>query len=531
MIVANVIQCVKKIRQEAPMAWNYERSRKRLAEEWERLQEAGIKVEKLKREMDLYNLSPAEARVVRGVHLYAGIRNFGDLFNNDLMRRDCFKRMHRYLHVVRVEQRRIMQKVFDGDKIQVQGPKFHGLLFKPYDDDETMAWHSVLAAIALRTMCIGAVPQVFADYPSLVPVIGLDLGDSLVANVGVRGDRELISVGSPANHAAKIMGGPDTVTIGPSLYSSLPKKRKPLFEPDGEVYRLECNRLKDPEKLINDEGFDWSIEASVNSLLETLDSVPLGEIVIEEARERIDLEELGPKHAKTCHGASLFVDLDGFTKLVDSMKEDMEKLAKVVQTLHLFRYELRQVTLSDFDGVPIQHQGDRLQALVHLPTGEEDRIKQKAVEVLISYNSSVEDILNKEHNLLGELHVGAGCDFGRALVGRLGVRGDLDCTCIGDATLNAERIQLSMKGNEIGINSEVYEAIKDESIKAMFSYDAGREVYVAKELTWISLEDAEHARAYATSSRAAFTAAGTIAIGDGSPEQARPLKVTRPWGK
>jgi hypothetical protein len=74
--------------------------------------------------------------------------------------------------VIRVEQRRIIQCVFDGDKVQVQGLKFHALLYKPYDDDPSLAWNSVLAGIALHYVTTQATPQVFENYPKLDSVIG-----------------------------------------------------------------------------------------------------------------------------------------------------------------------------------------------------------------------------------------------------------------------------------------------------------------------------------------------------------------------
>jgi len=511
------------------MSWDYERSKERLAEEWKRIREVGISVEKLAREMDLRNLSPTDARVVHGTHLYAGVCNLGALLDDGLMRRDNFLRLHRYLHVVRVEQRRIVQEVFDGDKIQVQGPKFHGLLYKPYDDDAKLAWSSVLCGIALHLLFDKALPQVFPDYAALVPRIGAELGDSVVANVGVRGDRELISIGNAANYAAKIMDRDNAVTIGQTLFSILPKKRQALFVSDGSVYRLDCQKLEGPEKLVQESGFSWSIESSVKKMQEVNDSLPLAEITIEEARERIDLEQLGPKHAKVCSGVSIFTDIDGFTRLVDSLVGNLDELAKAIQVLHLFRYELRQVTQSDFDGVTIQHQGDRLQALVNVPYDQEGRIKNKATDICISHNSSVEEILNKDHAVLGELHVAIGCDFGKTLVCRSGVRGDLDSTCLGDAAFRAEEIQLQLTGNEIGISKTIYEALTDESIRLAFSYDSNRGVYVSKGLTWTSLEDEERTRDYAVSVKAAYATGGSVVVGPKSEGVGRPLKVTKPW--
>ncbi len=512
------------------MAWNYEESKERLSKQWQSLQKSGINIAKLSREMDLNNLSPSDARLVHGVHVYAAIMNFSELLADPMMRRDDFKRLLRYCHCLQVELRRVVQDIFEGDKIQVQGPKFHGLIFKPYDDDQWLAWKSVLAALAFHLMLRQAVPQVFPTYPAIVPTSGLDLGDSVVANVGIRGDRELISIGRPANYAAKVLDAADTITIGESLWSALESDHQDLFNEDEGVYRLDCGDLAEPEKIIRDAGFSFSIDQCADKLQESLDSIPLDSITVEEAKVAIDLGLLGPRHAKTCGGASIFVDIDGYTALIDSLKDDLEALGKAVQILHLFRYELRQVTEEDFSAVTIQHQGDRLQALLHVPAGEEERICRKAVDLCISYNSTVEEVLNVHHNVLGPLHVAIGCDYGKSLVSRLGVRGDLDSGCFGDATLTAETIQLQMKGKEIGITGKLHEAISDEAIRGSFSLDEERDIYIGN-ATWAAIEQAEQAKAYSAKAIPSYSKAGSILFGiSAQAEGTRPLKVTRPWG-
>jgi hypothetical protein len=88
-----------------------------------------------------------------------------------------------------------------------------------------------------------------------------------------------------------------------------------------------------------------------------------------------------------------------------------------------------------------------------------------------------------------------------------------------------------MKGQEIGLESRIYDAILDESVKDKFSFDKTRDCYVGKEVTWTSVEDAERAKQYNVSTKAAYTTAGTIAIGSKISEGARNLKVTRPWSE
>src|ERR1700748_1705366 len=127
--------------------------------------------------MDLSNLATTDIRLVTGVHLYADITNLEELLLDTVQQRDDYRRIYRTLHLTRRELRRIIQRVFGGDKIQVQGPKFHGLLFRPYNDPETMATDAVMAALTIDAALTTAFSAVFPSYPELIPAIGLDLGD------------------------------------------------------------------------------------------------------------------------------------------------------------------------------------------------------------------------------------------------------------------------------------------------------------------------------------------------------------------
>jgi class 3 adenylate cyclase len=511
------------------MSWNFENSSKRLKEEWRRLEQAGITVTPLTREMDLSGLSLTDARLVTGVHLYADIRNLDDLLMDPKQRRDDYRRVYRTLQLTRVEIRRIIQSVFGGDKIQVQGPKFHGLLFRPYNDPEAMADDAILAGLAIYAALTEAFSSVFDHYPALVPTIGIDFGDCLVANIGVRGDRELISIGNAANNAAKIMrGGDHAITVGKNLYDHLDDEKQGWFFKCGKSYRLNCADVEDIDSLVKEEGFKWSTASSANKFQEGKDALPLADIAVEDAREQIALERLSPTCAKRVPAASVFVDIDGYTKLVSDLDGDTEELARAVQVLHLFRYELRHVTENDMGGIALQHQGDRLQALLHDPSLADEDVMEHAVDLCIAYNSSVEEVINKNHDILGQLHVAIGCAFGKTLVGKLGVKGDRDPVCIGDATQHAEQLQLAMAGNHLAITEELHDAITDEEVADLFTHNKEQSFYEATNLTELSIEETADTNAYATAKTASYTSAGTISIGSSS---ATPLKVTRPYAE
>ena len=266
------------------MNWDFQRSKERLDNERTRIQEAGLNIQHLTREMDLSNLSPTDARIVHGVHLYCHVANFSEVIDSPLMRRDEFRRLHRLLHILRIEQRHTLQQVFDGDKIQVQGPKFHGLLYKPYDDDQALAWKSVLAAIALKLIMTDALPIVFPQYLKLTPALGLSIGDCLVANIGARGERELISVGRAANHAAKIMNDVRAITVTSEHHSALNKEHQKLFTASGSVYVLDSASISDAEQLLKDEGYRWDSQGSSERMARTRDDLPLDDINSSEAQ-------------------------------------------------------------------------------------------------------------------------------------------------------------------------------------------------------------------------------------------------------
>lgn len=514
------------------MNWNFQRSKERLAKERARIQEAGLNIQRLTREMDLANLSPTDARIVHGAHIYCHIANFSEVIDSPLMRRDDFKRLHRLLHILRIEQRHTLQQVFNGDKIQVQGPKLHGLLYKPYDDDQTLSWKSVLAAMALKLTMTDTLPIVFPEYPKLIPSLGLSIGDCLVANIGARGERELISVGGAANHAAKIMNDVQPITISRDLYSNLDDEHKELFTASGTDYVLDFTSISDANQLLKDEGYAWDVQRSSERMAKTRDDLPLDDINSSEAQVSINFDLLGPKNMKTCSGASVFVDIDGYTATIDGLFEDEQELGKALQWLHLFRYEMRHVTV-DRDAVPVQHQGDRLQALSHLPFDDETDAMRRAVDLCIDCNSSMEEVLNEYHDDLGELHVAIGAGFGKTVAIRSGVRGDLDAGCLGHAVGRAEHLQFRSAGGQITISKPLYEILADEVIRQEFVLSGDGNSYVAKGLTWTKIEDLRKKRDYESKASVGFDTRSSgivFGISGGKSPDVIPLKQTRPWG-
>jgi class 3 adenylate cyclase len=188
-----------------------------------------------------------------------------------------------------------------------------------------------------------ALPIVFPEYPKLLPSLGLSIGDCLVANIGARGERELISVGGAANHAAKIMNDVRPITISHDLYSNLDDGLQELFIASGTAYVCDLASISDANQLLKDEGYIWDAQRSSERMAKTRDDLRLDDINSSQAQVRIDFDLLGPKNMKTCSAASVFVDIDGYTATIDGLFEDEDDLGRATQWLHLFRYEMRHL--------------------------------------------------------------------------------------------------------------------------------------------------------------------------------------------
>jgi class 3 adenylate cyclase len=121
--------------------------------------------------------------------------------------------------------------------------------------------------------------------------------------------------------------------------------------------------------------------------------------------------------------------------------------------LHAVRKEFSRVLTDDFDGVRIQYQGDRVQAIFHLPKDDEEAIARKVVDAAAGIQSSMETTLKYWLPEANDLTVAVGVDVVLTLVSRLGTRGARDPICLGAAVQNGARIEEAVDEREVGVSS------------------------------------------------------------------------------
>lgn len=486
------------------MSWNKQRAMERVdAHDFDDYE---VNVGNLSTTMDFANLSTKDVRRVSGVHIYVNIPNFHLAVQDAGNDKAKQKKLIRATSVLRRIQGDLLKDsgVNGGDaigKIQIQGARMHALSFKPYGSEEKRAVQSVVMAITMNTYLYQIFNDVFSEIRNFQGSVGLSSGESLVANIGFSGDRERISLGTCANLAAKVLGLGNSITITEDIYTLLTESLQDHFAKNGTVagvttYKASGLCWDEQPDLVESLGVTWDEESWKEKTEEYRDGLTLSDMDVTWAEVKIDVGILSEKNSRRTDAVVIFADLDGFTDYVQKA-EDNDSVVSLVRELHMIRHEFHSVLKTDYPGVVLQHQGDRVFAILHEPFGDDasDHKKrcQKAVDAAIGLQSSMDHVLKDKLTGRENLSVAIGVSVGTALVTMLGNKGKREVVCLGPEVSTAERLQLTSDGKEIRICETVYEAIDRQAIKDAFSKNNGS--YVAKNLTFPGIEEAEAEKA------------------------------------
>lgn len=454
------------------MAWDSERSLERAIAAWDATDD--LEVTDLVRETDFDSTALKNPRRVTGAHVYVDVPGFRSLLGTE----DPDPGVARQLHLWAREITKIVESDFDATKVHFQGPRLHAVVYRPVGDEKKIVVKAVLMAAAVR-----ASTSVFNDVLGLTgtasawnTAAGVDIGTALLTKDGVRGDRELLFLGNPANQAAKIISGSRS-RLTEKVTDLLPDDLAAHVSEGGgtAVFAPSPTEL---ERLCADHGYSWTREGTRDRLTNAAEKAPEVTVVVSDGS--IDKARLGLGHTKQAFGVSLFADVDGFTKHIEKAS-DNDELDTAVREFHVIRSEVRNTAVADYDSLRVQYQGDRMQALVHLPSGDEGVLAEKAVRVAAALNSVFEHTLPP---VLGDtgLSLATGLAAGTVLVTKVGQHGHRDVVSLGSSTAEAARIQEALDGGEIGIDSAGYQLLP-EWLQKVFAWRTGPRAYVAENLT------------------------------------------------
>lgn len=478
------------------MGWNLDVSTKRVRQRAEACKASDYTVVDLTRERDFYKLSPTTICRVKGTHIYADVKNSHLLVAEAGNDKHEQKKLVRGLSVLRRMQGELADEQ-DVGQIQMQGARFHGMCHKPYDGEKVdneadRATCAVIFAVSAQSYLYDVFNTVFDDLKNFGGAVGIDSGRFLVANIGVLGDRELISLGSAANIAAKGIGESGTIKVTKRVFDLLPTALQEHFSEAEDVanvktYQASGLRWKAVPDLARKLGVVFDHEKWKQRTQDAKDRLVLSGMDVSGVEAPIDREALSESNSKRFDAAPFYADLDGFTSCVQAAEKD-DDVKSLVRVFHLIRQEFQSVIESDYNGLAVQHQGDCVLGLGYLPSGNDndDRRRRKALDIAIGLQSSMEHVLNA---YVGQrdFHVAIGIDAGKVLLTRLGKKGERELVALSLPVDHAQRLQKRSDGNEIRVSGEVYDAITDEVIKAEFEKNGNS--YVSTGLTFPRLDD------------------------------------------
>jgi class 3 adenylate cyclase len=516
------------------MGWNEERSRQRVKDK--DFHDFEVDVQDLRRAMDFRNLGTKDVRRVEGVHVYVDVPGFHDAVSEAGNDKHKQQKLVRAASVLRKVQRDLMDADDIGD-IQRQTVRLHALAYKPYDaDDESKAaWRAKQAAIhaiTQNTYVIDVFDRVFGEA-RFGSASGLSGGTSYIANIGKTGERELISLGSCANLAAKILGVTDTISVTEDVFDLLPECLKQHFKKSAAVagvqsYRATGLRWGQYPELADDLGVSWNEEKWREKTEQYRDDLPLDQIEVSDATVLIDLDLLTERNCKRTAAVAIYADLDGFTQYVQEAESD-EKVVSLIRQFHMIRAEFHAVIGGDYEGLVLQHRGDCILAILHIPCCDERHAKRcrKAVDIAIALQSSMDHVLNEHLKDRKNIHVAVGLDVGKAFVTRLGKKGRRVGICFGPEVSSAERLQLRTGARKIRISEEVYDQLDDEDIRGEFRQDG--DTYVVTGLTFPKLDWIKEEKAARAGGLGAAVKEGNIVITTAATPTSGTWHNSRPW--
>jgi adenylate/guanylate cyclase family protein len=490
------------------MAWKHQTAKVRIETHLANMPE--IEIKKLEKNADLENLlTETTCREIYGTHLYLDIANFSRL-TAAASDQEKLRPLIRAIHIWQRRLAGIVENIFDGVRVHFQGARLHVIFYRPIDDERELSTKALLLMMVTQDFLRYAFNPLFPDQENLYLAGGADLGTVIGTRNGMKGDRELLFLGDAANRAAKILN--TGLRLTQNVYDKLAEDLQSVcgvVDEKAGIYRLEATSKDEVTALCEAYGVTWDREDAAEKVEADIEQFPLDDIEFSSATETIDFDTLSIFNNKHVIAASIFADLTDFTSFIAGCATDTKKQA-ALKAFHVIRCETARVVRHDFDALRVQYQGDRLQALVHLPEDDEAEIARKAVEIAIGLQSSME-LLKDLVDGIGTLNLAVGIDLGDTVATRLGKRAHRDRIVLGTAAVDAEANEERTEKRQIGISKAVYDELEEE-IQEHFVWSATAKCYVATGLTYAALERKAEAATYRSSASVSIgsTASGIV---------------------
>lgn len=438
--------------------WNHDRAQERIAKAIEQVRE--VEVLDYTRDTSLESIPTNRAYRMDAVHLYADIKNLGEILNStDVEGERCHQRALRFLNQHYRAVHRILGRC-DAMRVDFHNQRLHSVVAKPYNSEADAEKKRLQRAVAIGQLIIDVLDETGDDdeqIPAAKVRIGVDSGTAMAVNNGRRGGREPLFLGDPANIAAKYSAG-----AGVGIYLTANARQvlgfKKVDNPkQTAVTTAEIKECQDAAAL------EVTKDTVVKEWREDMKNNPIGSFQFSghtPPMRTLPIEELTPRNSRRQDQLSVYADIDGFTKYVAANVG--EKPGDVVRTLHVLRSELDCVLSGDFEGRRIRFIGDCLHGVMCEGTAQTTEVQESITDATLcagALRSSFElglEKLQDEGWETGNLGLAVGLEFGPTAISRLGMQGSKVRCCVSRAVLASEREQMRCKGTESAIGATAY---------------------------------------------------------------------------
>jgi class 3 adenylate cyclase len=421
----------------------------------------------------LVNLQKNRAVIVDGVHVYATLVNYDEYrLEEGLETEESHARALNFLHLHYAACDRVIER-HGAQRVDFHGSRVHLVVVEP--SGEEYAKERVLKALNLAEeiqLLSKMANEEIAEgkYPAAFR-IGIDAGVCTAINGGKSREHEPLFLGKPANYAAKLAEG-----AVPGIYISGNVRSLIELQTIGSFDRERQTALNEVTlQAVNSRFSKLYTRTSQGQTRELLNEwqaeIHKHHVTTGGASKfkfyyhkpplvTIDYDNLSPGNSIRMHLASIFADVDGYTKYIDQAVAS-GNVGEAVRALHVIRGELNNVLQKDFKGRKVRFVGDCIHGLLadgDASSTDNPASVMAAVRCAAAMRSSFQ-LCQELLPAIKDLGLAIGIELGATPISRIGIRGERSVRLASSiATAQSEAIQKECAGNQTGIGSTAYDA-------------------------------------------------------------------------
>ena len=426
----------------------------------------------------LVSIPRDRAVVVDGVHVYARLSNYDDYRLDDGSETPAsHKRALSFLHLLYGAMDRVVQ-AFGAQRVDYHGARLHCVVVDPVEDERARVLKALLLARALQALVRLANQEIArSDYEPQLK-IGIDSGKCVAINDGKGCEQEPLFLGNAANYAAKLADGDGTGIflsnhvrgiVGLAPLRTLHEERSFALQEAGLTsfrQRAYVLGFDLPTDLTNEQEqlsrllAEWqtdirdqrSATGNPDAFQFHFHTPPL---------RSIDYGRLSPANSIRMPIASLFADLDGYTRFIDERMRS-GRAGEAVLALHILRGEFHNVLKLDFESRKVRYIGDCVHGILAFGTASAvdlPRTTREAVKCAGGLQGSFE-IVQQRLGDLDTLGLAIGIEVGETPVSRIGIRGDRSVRVASStATIQSQVEQEQIVGSGLAVGPMAFEQL------------------------------------------------------------------------